>query len=128
MSKEVFIGKIPFLTKSKNAFRESDLMLYQYKIEIDNINGLYSRNELDKIKPFNRLKTAFIFTGETLKVWHCKNLLKFMLLMHYKKEHNETQWDNKINILKAKLVVYEVINPEIKKEMSVASIEADSRW
>ncbi|MFA5153538.1 MAG: hypothetical protein WC554_13325 [Clostridia bacterium] len=120
-------GKLPYLCDSKNAERESEIIKFQFNDEINNENSTFHKNEIDLKKPFNRLKTV-IFTGKLKKVLHCKNICKFVLLNHYKIKHNEKQWNFKLFILKAKLFIGEIINPSIKKEVSIKELKTISEW
>jgi len=122
------IGKIPYLCKSKNAAREVEIMKFQFDDELSNPNSVFNKNELDLKKPYNRLKTV-VFTGKFLKVWHCKNIAKLLLLNHYKKEHNENKYDKKIKGLKVVITIGEIINPDIKKEIPLKEVlTSRSEW
>lgn len=121
-------GRIPYWCKSKNAEREANILKYQIEEEISNPNSVFNKNEKDKKKPFNRLKTAFIFTGKWYKVLHCKNICKLILLLHYKNKHNEFQWDSKIEVLKTKVAIGEVFNQDIKNELPLEKIVENSEW
>jgi len=127
MQVKEFLPMIPFLCDSKNALRESDIIEYQYNKELKESKGIYSRNAIDRFKPYNRLKTAFIFTGNIFKVNHCKNICKLLLLLHYKNDHKENQWDNKIRVLKVKVKIGEIINPYIAEVMPLETI-VSARW
>jgi hypothetical protein len=124
---ESIVSKIPYWCNSKNALRERDILLYQYKKELVEKSGIFSKNYVDRIKPFNRLKTAFIFTGNIFRVYHCKNILKLLLLLHYKNFHNETQWNSKISNLKFKVNIGNKLFSDIAKEAPLDAI-VSARW
>jgi hypothetical protein len=122
-----FLPLMPYLCNSKNAEREFNIIKYQYNDELTNVSSVFHKNKVDAKKPFNRLKTAFIFTGNIFKVNHCKNICKLLLLLHYKNEHKENQWDNKIKVLKIKVLVGGIINPSIAEVMPLENI-LSARW
>jgi hypothetical protein len=127
MNVREIVRKVPYLCKSKNADRESVINEFQFNDELNKPNSVFAKNKLDLKKPYNRLKTV-VLTGKFLKVWHCKNIAKLLLLNHYKKEHNENKYNGKIIGLKAAIAIGEVLNPEIKKEIPLKEITTKSEW
>ena len=114
-----FFVQMPYLCGSSNADRFSDLIKYQYECELKDKNSVYAKNSLDSINPINRLETAFIFNGYPDKIEYCKKLAELILLLHYRKEHKEEQWETRITSLTGELQSLESDNKDISEVLSI---------
>jgi hypothetical protein len=124
-----FLLAMPVLCKVSNAKRWSKLIEWQFDDEISNRDSVFARNEVDEMSPTNRMETAFGFTsiGNEEKISHCKKLVELKMLSHYKYEHYEVQWDNRINTLQKELSILEIENPEIY-EVYTMNEALEPRW
>lgn len=122
-----FLLQIPYLCDAKNADRWSRLIELQFDEELNNPGSVFARNKLDMIDPSNRLETAFGFIGNGFRKNHCAKLVELIILNHYKKEHNENQWNARINILIEELIKLENENIDIANTYSINDALV-SRW
>jgi hypothetical protein len=117
-TKEFFL-RIPYLCDAKNPDRWARLIELQYEDELRNDKSVFSRNMDDIKNPSNRLETAFAFDGNVRRMEHCKKLVELIMLNHYRKEHGETEWDNRINTLINEITPMESQNIDITNTMSI---------
>ncbi len=119
---------MPRLCHARNASRWERVIELQYDDELADPNSVFARNDLDMEWPGNRLDTAFGFVGDPGRIDHCRKLAELLILAHYRNEHGEVEWENRINEIAASARASEADYPEIAAEMSVDQAVALGGW
>jgi hypothetical protein len=115
MNVKRFSMEIPYICDAENPEQWAWINGKIFDEELKNNNSVFTRDK-NETDPKNRLRVAFGFTAykhNENKTNHCKKLLELMLLNHYKKNHHEDKWDDKIKELEKEIKELENVNTDI---------------
>jgi hypothetical protein len=119
MDVKSFAMEVPYICDAENPEQWAWINGKVFDEELNNKNSVFARNN-NESNPTDRLKVAFAFTAykhNESRTNHCKKLFELMLLNHYKKEHGENQWDDRIVELQKEIKVLEPENTDISVVM-----------